>query len=460
LIFLDCRFVFETSFFTIFRYTQGAKEMKKSGYFLLLAFVSLLPSLACAADLGLSSTTLFRFEQRVFPGFSKETVVPATQFLRADLDKIGDGNLSLHIYGWERVDLADRSTNEGPNDGDLVYGYLNYRFPTANAEIKAGRFFIREGVAAEQIDGISARADLRKGFALSLFGGAPVKLDLDTKNKGDYIVGGRGSYRLKGIMELGVSGLHESGVTLNAADNTKDNRQLVGGDIWLSPHRVVELNGHTFYNTATDGIAEHSYLLTVKPSRTYSLSGIYNEQRFSNYFTYSNIRSLFNPDNGGEVKSYGGSIGWIITAPVEITADYRHFKRTSLVSTDNNGSSDRYGVDARLTFLDRKLRSGLAYHRSNGASSFNSYNEARGYGLYDSGRYVTSIDAIAQFYKDSIFSRKEAFELIASCGYRILQDLLLSGEISYSRNPQYNEDLRGVLKLTYNYAQTNKGAKK
>ena len=133
---------------------------------------------------------------------------------------------------------------------------------------------------------------------------------------------------------------------------------------------------------------------------------------------------------------------------------------TSLVSTDNNGNSDRYGVDARLTLLDKKLRSGLAYHRSDGANDFNSYNEVRGYSLYDPGRYVISIDAIAQFYKNSIFNRKEAFELITSGGYRILQDLLLSGEIGYSRNPQFNDDLRGMLKLTYNYAYTSKGAKK
>src|SRR6185369_12649893 len=188
----------------------------------------------------------------------------------------------------------------------------------------------------------------------------PVKLDRDSKSKGDYIAGGRGSYRLKGILELGVSGLYEGGVTLNTATNTKDTRQLVGGDIWLSPHRFIDLNGHTVYNASTDGIAEHSYLLAVKPSRIFSISGIYNEQRFNNYFTYSNVRSLFNPDNGGEVKSYGGTVGWTIAAPAELTADYRHYNRTSQVITDNNGTSNRYGVDARLTFLDRKLRSGFA----------------------------------------------------------------------------------------------------
>lgn len=434
--------------------------MKKYLHFLALTLVSLIPSLASATDLGMSSTTLFRFEQRAVPGFAKSSEAPATEFIRVDVEKIGDGNLSLHLYGWERLDLADRSTPDGPNDGNLTYGYLDYRFPTANAQVKAGRFFVNDGVAAEQIDGVSARADLKKGFTLAMFGGAPVKLDRDQQSKGDYIVGGRGSYRLKGILELGVSGLREGGVTLKSTgSNIKDIRQLVGGDIRLSPSRLVDLNGHTFYNASTDGVAEHSYLLTVKPSKEFSVSGIYSEQRFNNYFTYTNVRSLFNPDNGGDVKSYGGSVGWAIALPAEITADYRHYNRTSMVSTDNNGTSDRYGVDAKLTFLDKKLRSGFAYHRSDGASSFNSYNEVRGYGLYDTGRYVAGIDAIFQFYKNSIFNRKEAFELIASNGYRILQELLLSGEIGYSRNPQFNDDIRGVLKLTYNYAYISKGAK-
>jgi hypothetical protein len=434
--------------------------MNKLRQFLFVALVLILPTMACAADLGFNSTTLFRFEQRAFPGFAKETAIPATQFLRADIDKIGDGNLSFHIYGWERLDLADRSTNEGPSDGNLVYGYLDYRFPTANAEIKAGRFFLREGIAAEQIDGISAKADLRGGFTMALFGGAPVKLDWDKKSKGDYIVGGRGSYRLKGKMEIGVSGLVEGGVTLNTANNPKDTRNLVGGDIWVSPFRVIELNGHTFYNASTDGVAEHSYLLALKPSRILSVSALYNEQRFNNYFTYSNIRTLFNPDNGGDVKSYGGAVAWTISEPVNVSADYRHYTRTSQVSTDNNGNSDRYGLDARLILLDKKLRSGFAYHRSDGASSFNSYNEVRGYCFYDSGRYVTSVDAIAQFYKNSIFNRNKAYELVASGGFRFIQDLLLSGEIGYSQTPQFSDDFRGLLKLTYNFAYTGKGANK
>jgi hypothetical protein len=436
--------------------------MKKTWLYLALALTlaSLRPFPAQAIDFGADGTTLFRFEQKAFPGFAKQTIVPATQFLGADLDKLGDGNLSLHLYGWGRVDLADRSTAEKHSDGALSYGYLSYRCPTAKAEIKAGRFFINEGVAAEQIDGVSSRTGLKKGFALVLFGGAPVKLDRDSNGQGDFIAGGRGSYRLNGMLEVGVSGLHEGNVTVDPASGSKQDRELVGGDVWFSPDRHVELNGHTFYNTATSGLAEHSYLLTLKPHKAFSLSGNYNENKFRNYFTYTNIHSLFSPDNDGELKSYGGGVAWTGFAPAEVSADYKRFNRKSKLALDRNGDSNRYGAELRLTLLDNKVRSGFAYHRVDGASSFNAYHEVRGFGQYDSGRYVASLDAIGQFYRDGIFNKKEAFEVIGSTGYRLLPELALSGEIGYGRNPRLTDDLRGVLRLTFNYLAASKGANK
>ena len=218
----------------------------------IVFLISMLPALALATDAGINSTTLFRFEERSVPGFDKQRVIPATQFLGADLDGIGDENLSFHFYGWGRLDLGDRSTDGRKTDGDLTYGYLRYHFPKSNGEIKAGRFFIYEGGIAESIDGVSARADLipaYEGLALSLFTGAPVALDRANDNKGDYIAGGRLSYRYASLLELGASIVHEGGMDRNGPNNDlKSFRQTIGGDIWLRPHKMVELNGRTYYN--------------------------------------------------------------------------------------------------------------------------------------------------------------------------------------------------------------------
>src|SRR5665647_727882 len=98
-----------------------------------------------AADVTVDSSTLFGIGQRDISGASKETLLPATQFLGITADKLADGNLSLHLYGWGRADLGDKSFNNEASTGSLTYGYLQYRFSKANANIRAGRLFVREG---------------------------------------------------------------------------------------------------------------------------------------------------------------------------------------------------------------------------------------------------------------------------------------------------------------------------
>ncbi|HEY6839332.1 MAG TPA: hypothetical protein VI389_11355 [Geobacteraceae bacterium] len=420
-----------------------------------LALVLLIfPATASAVEVGTYGTTIVRFEERSAPGFAKERLVPATQFLGIDTYRLGDDNLSLHLYGWGRVDLADRSTAEKDTDADLSYGYLDYRFPKANGAIRAGRFFLYEGVAAEQLDGVNARADLAKGFTASVFGGAPVKLDRDGRSKGDYIVGGRMSYRLAGILEIGASGLHEGRVLLDPVSGVTDDRQLVGGDVWLSPHRAIEVRGRTVYSASTQAIAEHSYLLTVKPVPAFSVTGEYNENRLKDYFAFTNLRSLFNPDAGDTVWYYGASATYAVAKAAEVMADYRHYRRDTL------GGSDRFGGELRLTFLDNKVRGGASYHRLEGASGINSFHELRGYVLYDDKKYAASIDAIEHLYKDNIYGRKSAYEIAGSIGYHVMTNLALSGDLSYGQNPQQNDELKGLVRLTFNYSTASKGAGK
>src|SRR5690349_14444356 len=97
---------------------------------LLSACIGILfcPAASPAAETGVDATTIFRMEHRDVPGSSTQTVLPATQFLTVDFDKLADGNLSLHLSGWGRVDTADKSYNDRTADGNVSYGYLQYRF--------------------------------------------------------------------------------------------------------------------------------------------------------------------------------------------------------------------------------------------------------------------------------------------------------------------------------------------
>lgn len=439
----------------------------------LLSVVSLLalPSVAPAAETSVDATTIIRFEQRDIPGASKQDLAPATQFLGLDVDKLADGNLSLHFYGWGRADLADKSYNDNTVDGSFTYGFLQYRFKEANAEIRGGRFFVHEGIVNEQVDGVSARTDLPLGFSLSAFGGATVHTKHlygeKSDGKGDSIIGGRAGYRYKGMLDLGVSAVYEGNapkLTSTLDDGvtpryTNVNHRLVGGDIWLSPYRMVELTGHSSYNTETRTLAEHSYLLNLKPARSLVISGEFNEYRDLGYLSsWAMFSNTFNP--GDKSRSVGARVSYDVAKTVELAADYKHYTREL-------GNADRYGANVRLSFLNNSVRSGFGYHYLRAGSGFAiatnpsaSYHELHVFALHDSKTYFAAIDGVDYIFKDKVYNEKSAWEGTASLGYHLTPALALSGDMSYGRNPQFTEEIKGLIRLTYNMTFGLKGGKK
>lgn len=445
---------------------------------LVALFTILMPAGAPAADFGTYGTTLFRFQQQSAPGSPKKDLAPATQYLGVDARGLADDNLSFHLYGWGRVDLADESPVDGKSAGDVSYGYLRYRFPKANAEVKAGRFFVVEGVANEQVDGISFRSDLLEkyaGLAISLYAGAPAAMDVERDARGEYITGARLSYNLAGRGEIGFSTLFAGrspsrqvigGTTLQTVE---DQRQLVGGDLWLSPLPLLELNGRSAYNTATSSVAEHDYSLTIKPAKTITATVSFAERRMKGLYSGTNLPFLFDQFAGDKVRTYGGSVSVSVAKPLELTADYRHTRR------DSYGSSDRFGVAARASLDQIKARSGISYHYIDAADVKNttgaiipayglSHHELRGWLLHEHGKHSVTLDAIGYFYNDkanpNLNGKSASYELIASTGYRVRPNLTVSGDVSYGANPLYDNEFKGVVRAEYSFSVASKGGNK
>lgn len=445
--------------------------MKKTVCHLLsAAFLLALPA-ATLAETSINATTIFRLYQDDRPGFEKKQLAPLTQFLGIDSDKLADGNLSVHLYGWGRLDLGDKSFDNNRADGELTHGYLKYRFKQANAQARAGRFFVHEGIVNEQVDGVSVRTDLPLGFGISAFGGATVhSADLpgeSTDGKGDGIAGGRLSYRHGGMLELGISGVYETdAATLRNPRNIAlvngarlGDHQLIGGDIWFSPVRMVELQGHTSYNTDTSSIAEHSYLLNVKPVKDLVLSLEYDEVSERDYFFSSAIFASLLETLNDKSRSTGARVSYGVAQGMELAADYRHYSR-------DIGSADRMGGDLRVTRMKNTLRSGVSYHYLRAGSEFavipsstdsSSFHELRAYTMHDTKSYFAALDAIGYLFKERINNEKNAWEVMTSLGYHLTPSLALSGDVSYGKNPQYTDDLKGLVRLTYNMTYTGKG---
>ena len=427
--------------------------------FVLACFLLALPAAAFSAEVSVEATSIVRFEQR------------ADQFLGLDVDKMADGNLSLHLYGWGRGDILDKSYNDEVATGSLTYGYLQYRF-NKSSDARLGRFFVHEGIVNEHVDGVSVRTELPLGFGLSAFGGANVHtkklLNENSDGKGEAIAGGRLNYRYKGMLELGASGVYETkapSLTGTLDDGitrryTSTNRRLVGGDVWFSPFQMVEMMGHTSYNTETKGVAEHSYLLNVKPVRHLVLTGEFNEQRErNNLYSWTMFSgAALNPSE--KSRSIGGSASYEFNKAFEVAADYKHYTREI-------GNADRYGADIKLSFLKNSVRSGLGYRYLRAGKEFAisgiptaSYHELRAYVLHDTKTYFAAVDLLDYIFKDRVYNEKSAWEAMASLGYHITPELAVSGDFSYGRNPQFTEEVKGLARLTYNMTFDSKGGMK
>lgn len=417
-----------------------------------------------ADEVSLDSGTLLGLSRRDVAGMPKESLLPVTQFVGLNAERLGRSKLSFHLYGWGRLDLADNSYNGKSGDGSLTYGYFQYTPGTANAYFRAGRQFIRDGIVNEQVDGISFRTDLPRGFTLSAFGGAPVHMNNlpgeNSDGKGTSLYGGRLSYRHKGALEVGLSGVYEGdGPEMKNPVHAVGSYRRVGGDLWYTPVYGIDVMGHSSYNPETKEFAEHSYLVTVKKFPKLVVSTEFNLHKEQSYLgSWAMFSKTLIPNE--QSSSVGVSASYEVSKTLELSADYKHYSR-------DFGSADRLGGDARVHYKDNSIRGGFGYHYLNAGEGFaigsnpsGSYHELRCYLMRDTKGYFGAVDLLGDFFKDAIYGVNSAWETTASIGYHVTPLLSVSGDVSYGHNPQFTEEARALLRMTYNTTFSGNGGKK
>jgi len=453
--------------------------------------VALLATLICATagaqDVSVTSTTMAQMYQQNVPGFDKANLLPATEYLAIDANKLGSDRLSLHLYGWGYTDLQDQSTIGGKTAGNLTYGYLQYDFDQANAQIKAGRFTVNQGAGNEQVDGVSARTDLRNGFYVSAFAGTPVMYknlsnapQEEISFQRDFIFGARLAWRIPKIGELGVSYLEDGSSTANLdATNPVDyTRRQLGVDLKLSPCSAIDISGRTLFDVGnhdnvlpgndTSSIAEHDYSATLKALANLSFTGTYVERNFSAYFTGTTLPNLFNMNEKGMFRATGLSGTWAPLGDLQIVADVKRTDR------DLYGTATRAGADLRYNFSKAHVLVGAGYHKVNAfdvvqvdptvpSYSLN-HSEMRAWAMVESGKLSATIDAIRLHYSSpetnpSLFGKAFETQLVGSVGYQAATALKVSGDLSVEDTPLYQKQVMGLLKLEYRFGFSSKGGK-
>lgn len=404
----------------------------------VMALLALAPALSFAADVAGTSRTYIQSRETANGG----NLLPVYEYLDFTVQNLGTESVSIHFGGWLGFDLRDDSFGDGKDSGsDLQYGYVSYQRKTGNTLVNVGRVMVFEGVAAERVDGIYARTDLMKGFGISAFGGAPVETNINLPGN-DMIYGARVSHQNVGLYTLGLSYLKEE-------KNSSTFREEEGLDLWVKPANKVELMGRSSYNAHTSGWMEHAYYLMLGPYDKFRINAEATWINYEDYFA-SATTSAFKMTPGGplnpkeKVNILGPEVFYTINNNWSVSADYKSY------GYDIAGSASYYGVKANYT-MPKSYSAGISLHTMDGDSSRLQYDEYRIYAAKRMQKLDIAVDLLDVKYKEAINGVSNAYSVALAAGYVLKEKLKLGADVEYSKNPDFDKDVRLFLKLIYQF---------
>ena len=437
------------------RTTGGNLRKSLSPAFLAIAcslILSYLPTgPATAADVTVSSKTYGLLYERELAGGQKDRYAPLYEYLSADAANLGGKPLSLHFYGWGRVDLGEQ-TGTGNASGEIGSLYLEYQHPEGNAQGKLGRFFLTEGAAMDTIDGAFVKATTPVGLGVSLYGGVPVEYStLENAKGGDSIFGGRVFFVRSGFAEIGASYLKES----NASDAL--DRELYGGDLWVRVAGPVELTGKAYYNNSAGEMASQRYAVRIVPNATFDITAGYEAYNYKGLF-----RSAVNPaftfpsvDNNDDVQTIFGIVDWEFTPGWTLEVAGKNIRH----DLSDPGDANRGEIGLRHAYNGKKDVAGLSGAFVSADRDENEYQEYRAFASYSPDKLRLTIDGLIQKYKQEINGKKNAYQVVVTAGYQIFAALQVSGNLTYTQSPNFENDYAGLVRVSYDLA-TSTGGKK
>ncbi len=394
-----------------------------------------MPAASWAASLSGDSSTYLQSREAA----DNSKILGGYEYLDFAVQDLGNDTISFHTGGWLRDDFQTEEYGTKTNS-DLQYSYLSFKSKTDNTVVNLGRVMVFEGVAAERVDGLYARTDLKAGFGVSAFGGTPVETNINMP--GDNVIYGGRLSQGGDSYKIGISALKEE-------KDSQDYRKEEGIDIWAHAMDKVDITGRSSYNDITKGWMEHTYVLMLGPFSNLRFDTTASWINYDDYFfrATTSALSVINGQilDGEKVRILGESASYRATDNVSIIADYKNFDYTI------EGAANYYGGLLKYSADEGSGGAGLGYHRMSGATDKVRYNEYRVYGYKKLGKFDLTADLLDVVYDAPIFGVKDSYSGSLAAQYDLAEAWKLGADVEYSQNPDFNKDVRGMVKLLYRF---------
>ena len=356
----------------------------------------------------------------------------------ADVGAYDLGTLGLDVYiaGWGRWDAMDKMDleDEAAGDGDLASGYVRWRHPDQLLDVSLGRQFIYMGPVAERIDSLQVKLAPLKGFGVQGFGGVPV-ISEQYDRTGDLGYGGRVYGGWQPWFEVGIS----AAAFLEKED---PDRESFGVDLTVFPVRWADLLGHAYYEAMFGEIYDAEGMLILRPVTALKVIASYEHMM---PVAFLGRQSLFSVFTFNTIDKANAQVDYTFKRRVTVSGEY------NLYSYDDDDPANRFGGSAGVLWGPMRSDSFKV-----GAFSLdrqdNGYTELRA-SLYQGivKKAYGVVDAIYYLLDEEIYDTDQGFYGALTGGWHLTDDLDIQATGFYQSSPYYEQDIRGLLKVAWNF---------
>jgi hypothetical protein len=392
---------------------------------------------AAAADAAFTGE--FNTLLRMGKAADNRKLYPAYEYLRMQASQeLKDGSeVSIQVAGWGRLDLADKSSDERTN-GDIQYALLSYHGAKNNLTLHLGRQFVAEGVAADFLDGAYVRQDFAGGVSASAFVGKPVMTG-DKEESVDVLYGTRLSHTLPNYYTIGIS-------ALQSHSDSGRYRQEGGIDLWARPYEGIDVTGRTSYNGITEGWMEHAYAVSYAPLENLKIAADVQNVNYKHYFHNMTLSAFslrnvnFNPNE--KMLNLGGTVAYTPLKDLTLTPEYRNYRY------EIAGQSHYFGGKVGYR-LSSSFVTGIGFYRMEGDSDRLRYNELRAYAAKKFGNTDLTLDCITLNYDEPVNGIRSSYAITGALAHTFDKKVKVGADLEYSRTPDFDHEVRGLLKMSY-----------
>jgi len=418
---------------------------------LLAAAELLAPALARADVVSVSSTTLLNARQDWRNG-ELASLVPVYEMLSIsarDVKNPLSESLELVLSTWGAANLGDTPwwsgyTSSGSLAADLNLAYVRAGWANRAVVLSLGRMNVVDGVARMvQLDGLGLALRLPAGFGVSLYAGSPVAPRFSFRGTtyasnpiaGDFTTGGRVSWMLPGVLDLGAS-------VSWVADHGDAARKDVGADVRITPTRTLAIVGYADYSLMAEALAEGSASATWQLSRVVSLSADYKYTVPALFLSQNSILWVFSDSTRKDV----GANVHLALGRWAVDAGY-----TELLTDEGNGPR----VGARATWRPTN-------HSSVGAELAyldipeNKYINGRVFGALEVKRFTATLDLQDYSFDKPVNGEKNSFLGTLSVGYALGSGWSAAVAGTGGVTPYFSQRFDVLAKLAYNQTYSSR----